>query len=109
MASGATQLKTGSYVGNGTELAVKVGFWPRTVEVVNGTDGSSLLLTDHMAKHPTTANRGGLKVNGADGVRSYLAPAAGMTIDDATGSGFSVFTDASCNTADVVYFYRATN
>ena len=109
MASGANQVKTGSYVGNGTELAVKIGFWPRTVEVVNGADGSSLLLTDHMAKHPTAASRGGLKGNGADVARSFLAAAAGMTLDDATGSGFSVLTDASCNSSGVTYFYRATN
>ena len=108
MASGANKLLTGSYVGTGVAFTYEgIGFWPRSIRVINGTDGSEVFLTDYMAQHPTVASRGGMKVNGADGVRSFLPVAEGLSA--VTAVGFDVGTDAAVNTDGVKYFYTATN
>lgn len=95
-----------AYDGSASEQTVECGFTPRTVRVVNMTDGSEVYTSDYLQKHPTVASRGGLKVNGADGVRSWLAAAAGIVIVD---GGFTVGTDAACNAASTQYHAIVTN
>jgi hypothetical protein len=95
-----------AYDGSASEQTIKCGFTPRTVRVYNMTDGSEVYTSDHLQVHPTVASRGGRKTNGADGVVSWLAAAAGITIVD---GGFTVGTDSACNAADTQYHAIVTN
>lgn len=106
MASGGNMVMPLSYNGSASEKTVECGFTPRTVRVVNMSNGSEVYTSEIAQKHPTVASRGGLKINGADGVRSWLAAAAGITIVE---GGFTVGTDAACNAAGTQYHAIITN
>lgn len=104
MASGGNMNRYDAYVGTGSEQTIVCGFQPRAVRVTNTDDGSTVEVNEFLASHPTAAKRGGLKVNGADGARSFLAAAAGIVI---TASGFTVGTDDACNEDGVSFYYEA--
>ena len=106
MASGANRNQPLAYDGSASEKTVTVGFSPRIVRVVNMTDGSEVYQSTYLAKHPTAARRGGLKINGADGVRSWLTVAEGIQLGDL---GFTVGTDAACNAASTQYHAEVSN
>lgn len=106
MASGGNMRQFGAYVGESTAKTVTVGFQPRAVIVTNTDTGSRVEVDEFLARHETVAKRGGRKTNGADGVVSFLAVAAGITI---TTGGFTVGSDAACNSDGIQYTYEVTD
>ena len=106
MASGGNIYKPLSYDGSASPKTVFVGFTPRTVRVTSMDDGSEVFVDELLSQQATVAQRGGLKVNGADGVRSWLTLAEGITIVD---GGFEVGTDAACNDAGVQFHVIVTD
>ena len=106
MASGGNKRQFGAFLGTGAEQTITLGYQPRAVIVTNLDDGSEVRVDEFMAGGSTVAKRGGLKINGADGVRSFLAAAAGIVL---TSSGFTVGTDDACNEDAIQMVYEATD
>lgn len=104
MASGGNMNYQGAYVGTGAEQLIVCGFQPRKVVVTNTDTGSQVELTEFLADHETAAKRGGRKTNGADGIVSFLAATAGITLEV---SGFKVYTDAACNASGIGFYFEA--
>jgi hypothetical protein len=106
MASGGNMVKPLAYNGDAAPQEIaSVGYQPRTLLITNMDDGSQVYTSLLLAKHPTVAKRGGLKIDAA-GARTWLTAAQGVTLGE---DSFTVGSDAACNADGVQYHFVATN
>lgn len=96
------QIKTGTYVGNGAAQNIQIGFVPDYVELVNQTDGNSVMIWHNGFAAGTAIGitGSGAATQASNAITAYAGTAGGNS------AGFTVGTAASVN--GKTYYYVAT-
>ena len=92
---------SGSYVGNGTEHSVNLGFRPKRVKIYSDDNKFAIRKFDGQGE---TKGMGRMKSGGGLAMRSLELTSGGIAI---TNSGFTVGNNNAVNENGVTYYWEA--